>query len=120
MYHNLHLYEAAIDAFDNLVTSTSLHHSIAATFTDANSCLIKQLKENSQALNKIRALLTKERNDRGARKPLSHSINNHCWTHGYNIARHHTSENCMYPNPRVDTRLKQPRTITWGSQASKE
>jgi hypothetical protein len=81
-----------------LTTATSVDISIVATFTDANSRLRKQLEENAQALKEMRALLKKERNDRGARKTFAPSIDKYCWTHGYKIARNHTrSENCMYP-----------------------
>jgi hypothetical protein len=54
------------------------------------------LAENSQALKEIRALLKKERNNRGARKPFTPSLDNYFWTLGYKIAENHTSVRCMY------------------------
>jgi hypothetical protein len=74
--------DSAIDTFANLVTATSVDCGIVATFTDVNSCLTKQLEENDQALKEIRALLKKERNNCGARKPFTPSIDNFCWTRG--------------------------------------
>jgi hypothetical protein len=65
---------------------------IVATSTETNLRLTKQLEETSQNLKEIRALLKKERNDRSSRKPFAPSIDDYFWTHGYNIARNHTSD----------------------------
>jgi hypothetical protein len=73
------------------------YRSMFATSTDANSRLTKQLEENTEALKESKALLNKERNDRGARNHFAPSIHSYCWTHGYKIARNHISENCIYP-----------------------
>jgi hypothetical protein len=81
-----------------LATATEVDRGIVATLTDANSCIAKQLEESSQALQEIRALLKKERNDRGARKPFAPSLDNYCWNHCYKTAKHDTSVNCMFPN----------------------
>jgi hypothetical protein len=87
----------AIDDFAKLATATAVDHGIVFTLTDANSRLTKQLEATYQTLEEIRALLNKERNDRSSRKPFLTSLNNSCWTHGYNIAISHNSESCMYP-----------------------
>jgi hypothetical protein len=68
---------------------------IVANLTDANSSLTKQLEENARASKEIRALLKKERNNHGARKPFAPSLDNYCWIHGYKIVKNHTSVNCM-------------------------
>jgi hypothetical protein len=91
------LYEAAIDAFANLATPTAVDHGIVANLTDANYCLTKQLEENVQALKEIGALIKKERNNHGVHKPFTPSIDNYCWTRGYNLAETHKIVNCMYP-----------------------
>jgi hypothetical protein len=62
------LAEAAIGAFANLDTVTSVGSGIVANLTAANCRLTNQLEENAQALKEIRALSKKERNNRGARK----------------------------------------------------
>jgi hypothetical protein len=69
------LSESAIDAFASLATATSVDRGMVATLTDANSCLTKQ-EENAQASKEIRALLKKERNERGARKPFTPYLDN--------------------------------------------
>jgi hypothetical protein len=84
-------------------TPISAHAHLRALFltlTDEKLRLTKQLEETSQTLKDIRALLKKERNDRDSRKLFAPSIDNYCWTHGYKIAKNHTSESCMYPKTR--------------------
>jgi hypothetical protein len=70
------LTEAAFDSFSNLATSTSVYRGIVSTSTDENYRLTKQLEETSQTLKEIRALLKKERNDRGSCRPFAPSIDN--------------------------------------------
>jgi hypothetical protein len=88
--------EAAIDAFVNLTTVTAVDLGIMATFINANSRLAKQLEESDKALKEIRDLLKKEHNDRATHKHFLPSPANYYWTHGYNIAKSHTSQNCMF------------------------
>jgi hypothetical protein len=82
---------SAIDAFENLATSTAVDRGIVATLTEANSCLTKQLEDSSQTLKEIRALLKNERNNRSSCKTVAPPNDNYYWTHGYKIARNHTS-----------------------------
>jgi hypothetical protein len=110
---------ASINAFANLATATAVDRGIVATLTNANYRLTKQLEETSQTLKEIRALLKKERNDRGSCKPFAPSLDNYCWSHGYKIARNHTSEICMYPNT-IHKRDATKNSSMGGSQANKE
>jgi hypothetical protein len=113
------LAEADIDAFANLASATAVDRAIVATLTEANARLAKQLEESARALKEVKALLKKERSDRVSRKPFAPSVDNYCWTHGYNIARNHTSMNCMFPK----TGRKKEATKSdnmGGSQANKE
>jgi hypothetical protein len=110
---------SAIDAFANLATDTAVDRDIVSTLTDENSYLTKQLEETSQILKEIRALLKKERNNRGSHKPFSPSLDNYCWTHGYKIARNHTSESFVYPKTEHNREASKNNKI-WGSQANKK
>jgi hypothetical protein len=110
---------AAIDEFANLATATAVDRGIVATVTESNSLLTKQLEDSSQNLKEIRALLKKERNERSSRKTFAPPNDNYCWTHGYKIARNHTSENCLYPKTG-DTREANKDNNLGGSQANKE
>jgi hypothetical protein len=104
------LAEAAIDAFANLATATAVDRGIVATLTEAKSCVTKQLEDSSKTLKEIRGLLKKECNDHSSRKTFAPANDNYCWTRGYNIARNHTSENCLYP--KMYTNKRQTKTIT--------
>jgi hypothetical protein len=92
---------------------------IIATLTDANSCLEKQLEESAQALKEIRALTNKECNDRGARKPFAHSLDNYGWTCGYKISKNHTSVKCMFSKNGHKREATKSNNMG-GSQANKK
>jgi hypothetical protein len=109
---------AAIDAIANLATATTVDRGIVATLTEANSGLKKQLADSSQTLKEIRALLKKEPNERSSHKTFAPPNDNYCWTHGYKIARNHTSENCLYPKTG-HKREANTYNILGGSQANK-
>jgi hypothetical protein len=113
------LAEAAIDASANLATATAVYRCIVATLTDVNSRLAKQLEESDQALKEIRALLKKERNDRGVHKPFAPSLDNYCWPRGYKISKNHTSVNCMFPKNGHTCEATKSNNMG-GSQANNE
>jgi hypothetical protein len=53
--------EATIGALANLATATAVDRGVAATLTEANARLVKQLKDNSNELRELNALIKKER-----------------------------------------------------------
>jgi hypothetical protein len=78
---------------------------VVAQLTESNSRLAKQLEDNATALKEVKALLKKERAERAnggnSERPPRHtftpSSDNYFWSHGYKVARTHTSQACMYP-----------------------
>jgi hypothetical protein len=92
---------------------------IVATLTEVNSRFTKQLEDGSQTLKEIKALLKKERNSRSSHKTFAPPNNNYCWTHGYKIARNHTSENCLYQKTGHKREETKDDNLG-GSQANKE
>jgi hypothetical protein len=110
---------ASIDEFANLATATAVDSGIVATLNEANSSLTKKLEDSSQTLKEIKALPKKERNDRSSRKTFARTNNKYCWTHGYKIARNHTSENCLYPKTGHKRDAKKYNNLGV-SQANKE
>jgi hypothetical protein len=96
-----------------------MDRGIVVTLTEANSRLTKQLKDSSQTLKEIRAILKKERNDRSYRKTFAPPNYNYCWNHGYKIARNHTSENYLYPKNGHKREAKKDNNLG-GSQANTE
>jgi hypothetical protein len=113
------LAEAAIDAFANLASATAVDRAIVSTLTEANSRLAKKLEESDQALKEVKALLKKERSDRVACKPFASYLSNYCYTHGYKVARNHTSMNCMFPNTGHNKEATKSDNMG-GSQNNKE
>jgi hypothetical protein len=99
------LAEQALGAFANLATATAVDRNVVAQLTEANSRLAKQLEDNATSLKEVKALLKKERAERASggntnRSPhrsFTPSSDNYCWSHGFNVARTHTSQTCMYP-----------------------
>jgi hypothetical protein len=99
------LAEQALGAFANLATATAVNRSVVAQLMEANSRLAKQIEYNYTYLKEFKALLKKERaerasggnTDRPSRRSFTPSSNNYCWSHGYKVARTHTSQTCMYP-----------------------
>jgi hypothetical protein len=99
------LADQALGAFFNLSIATAVNRGVVAQLTDANSHLAKQLEDNATALKEIKALLKKERvehaksgnSKRPPRRNSTPSSDNFCWSHGYKVARTHTSQTCMYP-----------------------
>jgi hypothetical protein len=56
--------EDTIGALSNLATANAADRGVVAALTQANSCLAKQLEENSTELRELKALLNQERRDR--------------------------------------------------------
>jgi hypothetical protein len=111
--------EATIGALANLATATAADRGIVAALTQANSCLAKQLEDNSNELRELKALLKKERSEKRVQHSLNPSHSNYCWTHGYKVGSTHTSLTCKLPKPghkKEATRVD----IMGGSQANRE
>jgi uncharacterized protein YdbL (DUF1318 family) len=121
------LAEQALGAFANLTTATAVDHGVVAQLNEAKSRLAKQLEDNALALNEVKALLNKERADRAGsgnydrppRRTFTPSSDNYCWSHGYKVARTHTSQTCLYPK---DLHKREANTAKnmGGSQANKD
>jgi hypothetical protein len=99
------LTEQAFGAFANLATATAVDRNVVAQLTEANSRLAKQLEDNATSLKEVKSLLEKKRAKRASggntnrppRRSFTPSSDNYCRSRGYNVARTHTSQTCMYP-----------------------
>jgi hypothetical protein len=56
--------EETIGAFSNLARATAADRGVAATLTEANARLAKQIEDNSNELRELKILLKKERTER--------------------------------------------------------
>jgi hypothetical protein len=111
--------EATIGALANLATATAADHGVAATLTEANARLAKQLEDNSTEQRELKALLKNERTEIRGQHNVNPSQSNYCWTRGYKVSNTHTSLSCNFPkqgHKREATRADN----MGGSQANKE
>jgi hypothetical protein len=53
--------DATIGLLSNLAMATASYRGVVATLTEANTCLVKQLDDNSNELRELKALVEKER-----------------------------------------------------------
>jgi hypothetical protein len=111
--------EATIGALENLATATAADRGVVAALTQANSCLAKQLEDNSTELRELKALLNQERRDRRGPRSFNPSASNYCWSHGYKVGKTHTSRTCNTPQPGHKTEATRADNMG-GSQANKE
>jgi hypothetical protein len=114
-----HMAEATIGALANLATATAADRHVVAALTQANSRLVKQLKETSSELREFKALLHQERCDKRGPININATANNYCWTHGYKVGKTHTSLTCNTRNPGHKTEATRAENMG-GSQANKE
>jgi hypothetical protein len=56
--------EATIGALANLATATAADRGVVVTLTEANAHLAKQLEDNSNELQELKALIKKERTEK--------------------------------------------------------
>jgi hypothetical protein len=109
--------DATIEALTNLATSAASYSGVVTALTEANERLAMQLKERSHEVNEIKALPKKELT---GRIPVTPSLENYCWSHGYKVATSHTHTRITtFPK---DGRKKEATTNInmGGSQANTE
>jgi hypothetical protein len=114
-----HMAEATIGALDNLATATATDRGIVAILTEANARLPKQLKELSNEVKEVKALLKKEKAERKGQITFNPSPDNYCWSHGYKVAKNHTSQSWNYPKCGNKCEAINDNNMR-GSQANKE
>jgi hypothetical protein len=111
--------EATIGSLANLATATAADRGVVAALTQANARLVKQLKDNSNELRELKALIKKERNEKRGQRSFNPSSRNYCWTHGYKVGSTHTSLTCKLPRPGHKKEATRADNMG-GSQANKE
>jgi hypothetical protein len=111
--------EATIGALSNLATATAADRGVVAALTQANSCLVKQLEDNSKELRELKALLKKERTEKRGQRSFNPSPRNYCWTHGYKVGSTRMILTCKLPKQGHKKEATRADNMG-GSQANKE
>jgi hypothetical protein len=91
---------------------------VVAALTQANSCLAKQLENNSSELRELKALLENERRENRGPIRFNPSASNHYSTHGYKVGSTHRSLTCKLPKPGHKKEATRADNIG-GSQANR-
>jgi hypothetical protein len=89
--------EATIGALSNLATATAADRGVVTALIQANARLVKQLEDNSNEVQKLKALINKERTEKRGQRSFNPSPSNYCWKHGYKVGSTHTSLTCKLP-----------------------
>jgi hypothetical protein len=121
------LVEQSLGAFANLATATAVDQGGVAQLSEYSSRLAKQLEDNALSLKEIKALLKKEHaeragsgnSDRTPRRTFTPSSDNYCWSHGYKLARIHTSQTFLYPKDGHKREATKTNNMG-GSQANRD
>jgi hypothetical protein len=88
-----------VDAIAQLVTSTASDRGTVETLTTTNAKLVTQLEtaheQIAQLTNEIATLKNKIKPAWQGQRPFKTMNNNsYCWSHGYQVAKSHTSATC--------------------------
>jgi hypothetical protein len=88
-----------VDAIAQLATATASDRGTVATLTTTNAKLATQLEaahaQIAQLKNEITALKSKIKPAWQGQQPVKITNNDsYCWSHGYQLAKSHTSETC--------------------------
>jgi hypothetical protein len=69
--------EATIGELSNLAMATAADRGIVAALTQANARLVKKLEDNSNELRELKALIKKERTEKGGQCSVNPSPSNY-------------------------------------------
>jgi predicted RNase H-like nuclease (RuvC/YqgF family) len=104
--------QESVDTIAQLSTATASDRGTVATLTTTNAKLVTQLEaahaQISQLKNKIATLKNKIKPAWQGQRPVKTTNNDsYCWSHGYQVAKSHTSATCnMKKSGHQDTANK--------------
>jgi hypothetical protein len=113
-----------VDAIAQLATATASDRGTVATLTTTNAKLATQLEaaqaQTAQLKDEIAALKNKIKPVWQGQRPIKMTnIDSYCWSHGYQVAKSHTSATCnMKKSVHKDTTTKNNpiEGVQWGKE----
>jgi hypothetical protein len=88
-------FNMATEALTNLATASTADHKALETMTNMVANLTQQVKEKDDEIKKLKeALATAKHNTNNNHCPNKKDNGSYCWTHGYLVAKNHTSVTC--------------------------
>jgi predicted RNase H-like nuclease (RuvC/YqgF family) len=120
----LHSSQAAFDAITQLETATDSDCGTVSTLTTANAKLATQLEaaqaQIAQLKDEIAALKNKIKPDWQGQRPIKMTNNDsYCWSHGYQVAKSHTSATCNMKKSIHNDAANKSNTmggVQWGKE----
>jgi hypothetical protein len=94
--------ESTIGALANMATAITADRGVVEALTQTNSCLAKQLEDNSSGLRELKAFINKERREKRGQRSFNPSASTYYCTHGYKVGSTHTSLTCKLPSPATN------------------
>jgi hypothetical protein len=112
-----------IDAIAQLATAMASDCETVATLTTTNAKLATQLEAAhahiAQLKNDIATLKNKINPAWQGQRPVKTTNNDsYCWSHGYQVAKWHTSAICNMK--RADIRMQRTRTTPWSGSSGEK
>jgi predicted RNase H-like nuclease (RuvC/YqgF family) len=109
-----------VNAIAQLATATASDCGTVATLTTTNANLATQLEaaqaQIAQLKDEIAALKNKIKPAWQGQRPIKTTNNDsYWWSHGYQVAKSHTSATCNMK--RADTRMQRPRKTPWAESS---
>jgi phage shock protein A len=116
--------QETVEAIAQLATTMASDRSTVATLTTTNAKLANQLEAAhaliAQLKNDIATLKKKIKPAWKVQRPAKTTNNNsYCWSHGYRVAKSHTSATCnMKKNGHQDaaTKIDTMSGVQWGKE----
>jgi translation initiation factor 2B subunit (eIF-2B alpha/beta/delta family) len=113
-----------VDAIEQLVTVTDSDWGTVATLTTTNAKLVNQLKAAhaliAQLKNEMATLKNKIKPAWQGQRPVKTTNNDsYCWSHGYQVAKSHTSATCNMKNSGhqdAATKIDTMGGVQWGKE----
>jgi predicted RNase H-like nuclease (RuvC/YqgF family) len=113
-----------VDTIAQLATATASDRGTLMTLTTTNAKLANQLEDAhaliAQLKNEIAMLKNKIKPDWQGQRPVKKTNNDsYCWSHGYQVARSHTSATCnMKKSGHQDaaTKIDTMGGVQWGKE----
>jgi hypothetical protein len=89
--------EASFGAQWNSATATVADRGVVVTLTEANAPLARKSEKGSKDVKEVKSLLKKVLAERRGQRPFTSSLYIYFWSHGYKVAKSHTSQSCNFP-----------------------
>jgi predicted RNase H-like nuclease (RuvC/YqgF family) len=116
--------QETVDTIAQLATSTASDRGKVATLTTTNAKLANQMEAAhaliAQLKNEIATLKNKIKPAWQGQRPAKTTNNNsYCWSHGYQVAKSHTSATCNMKNSGhqdAATKIDTMGGVQWGKE----